>query len=701
MDPDYFAADFPGKCSIPLMLMKYLLRLALAFGLLSTIPGGSSGVFAQDTMFTYQGCIQDGGTNFTGAGLFQFALVTSSNANQTATAVATNPVSTFITTINVTFGGSGYVTAPAVTIFGGGGSNATATATISTNGVVTAITINPGGNGYGYTNTPTVTIAPPPPDITYVTYWSNDGTSSAGGEPSAEVSVGVTNGLFTVVLGNTAIPNMAAINAALFNQPNLQLLIWFNDGVKGFAVLSPAQNLTPAPYSVFAGSASNLLGNLPATQLSGALASSVLPVSPEFSGTVSAESFSGSGTNLTSLDASSLTSGTVPLAQLSGITSNQLDAATWALATNLNGGNAALASNLVSGVIITNAVVTNSIFAGNGGGLTNLNAAQLTSIGNTNIDVAGNFFIGPAGNATMIGVNNTALGGNALVANTNGTDNTAIGLNALNQNTGGNNNTASGAYALQDNTNGNNNTAYGLRTLYTNTSGSYNTANGSYALYANISGNNNTALGVNALVNNTNGSGNIAVGFGALGTNASGSYNIALGYGAGGLIIGSSNIDIGNVGTATDIDIVRIGSSQTETFLSGAVYAGTVALTSDRNAKDAFDAINPQAVLARVSALPITEWQYKTDTEGSRHIGPMAQDFHAAFGLNGGDDRHISVVDEGGVALAAIQGLNQKVEVEDRRLAAENADLKRQNDLLEKRLERLEQLINTNNDAAK
>jgi hypothetical protein len=508
--------------------------------------------------------------------------------------------------------------------------------------------------------------------------------------------------LFTVVLGDTTIPNMAAISAALFNQPNLQLLIWFNDGVKGFAALSPAQNLTPAPYSVFAGSASNLLGNLPATQLSGALASSTLPVSPEFSGTVSAESFSGSGTNLTSLDASSLTSGTVPLAQLSGITSNQLDAATWALATNLNGGNAALASNLVSGIIITNAVISNSVFAGNGGGLINLNAAQLTSIGNTNNGVAGNFFIGPAGNATMAGVNNTALGVNALVANTNGTDNTAGGLNALYQNTVGNNNTAHGAYALQNNTNGNNNTADGVRTLYTNTSGSYNTANGTYALYANISGNNNTASGTYALWYDTNGSGNTAVGSGALGTNTSGSYNIALGYGAGGAITtGSSNIDIGNPGFAADTNIVRIGSSQTATYLPGTVYAGTVALTSDRNVKDAFDTINPQAVLARVSALPITEWQYKTDTEGSRHIGPMAQDFHAAFGLNGGDDRHISVVDEGGVALAAIQGLNQKVEAGDRRLAAENTELKRQNDLLEKRLERLEQLINTNNDAAK
>ena len=46
----------------------------------------------------------------------------------------------------------------------------------------------------------------------------------------------------------------------------------------------------------------------------------------------------------------------------------------------------------------------------------------------------------------------------------------------------------------------------------------------------------------------------------------------------------------------------------------------------------------------------------------------MAQDFHAAFGLNGGDDKHISVVDEGGVALAAIQGLNKKLEEKDKEI---------------------------------
>ena len=64
----------------------------------------------------------------------------------------------------------------------------------------------------------------------------------------------------------------------------------------------------------------------------------------------------------------------------------------------------------------------------------------------------------------------------------------------------------------------------------------------------------------------------------------------------------------------------------------------------------------------------------------------MAQDFHAVFDLNGMDDKHISVVDEGGVALAAMQGLNQKLDEK----GLEIQTLKHQNDLLGQRLNDLE-----------
>jgi type VI secretion system secreted protein VgrG len=92
--------------------------------------------------------------------------------------------------------------------------------------------------------------------------------------------------------------------------------------------------------------------------------------------------------------------------------------------------------------------------------------------------------------------------------------------------------------------------------------------------------------------------------------------------------------------------------------------------SSDRNLKQDFAPVNPQAVLARVAALPVQTWSYKAQPD-QKHLGPVAQDFHAAFGL-GADDVSIATVDESGVALAAIQGLNQKLNEKD----AEIQDLK-------------------------
>lgn len=87
---------------------------------------------------------------------------------------------------------------------------------------------------------------------------------------------------------------------------------------------------------------------------------------------------------------------------------------------------------------------------------------------------------------------------------------------------------------------------------------------------------------------------------------------------------------------------------------------GTFVSASDRARKENFQPVDPAAVLEKVAALPISEWNYKEDP-ASRHVGPMAQDFHAAFGV-GPDDQHIATVDADGVALAAIQGLHRKVE---------------------------------------
>lgn len=251
---------------------------------------------AQNTAFTYQGRVTSGGAPFSGVGQFKFALVTSTNANQRATATA-NLSGPFVVSYNVTSGGTGYITPPAVTIFGGGGSGATAHATIS-GGVVTSVL--PDSAGSGYTSAPTVAIAPPPANISFTSFWSNDGTSVAGSEPSAAIGVPVSNGLFTVVLGDTTLPNMAAIEASLFLQPRLQLRIWFNDGVNGFAALQPPQDLTPAPYAVVAGS---LAAPVSSANLSGTYSSAVnfQNASNTFAGT-----FAGNGGGLSNVSAHAL-----------------------------------------------------------------------------------------------------------------------------------------------------------------------------------------------------------------------------------------------------------------------------------------------------------------------------------------------------------------------------------------------------------
>ena len=94
-------------------------------------------------------------------------------------------------------------------------------------------------------------------------------------------------------------------------------------------------------------------------------------------GNVTAVALVGNGANLTSINSSNLT-GTIPLARLSGISSNQLDLATWQEATRKDGGMAALATNVVSGIFITNATITGSVFSGNGADLTSINSSNLT-----------------------------------------------------------------------------------------------------------------------------------------------------------------------------------------------------------------------------------------------------------------------------------------------------------------------------------
>jgi hypothetical protein len=621
---------------------------------------GINPCLAQDTTFTYQGHVTVNGTSFNGTGLFKFALVTSTNTSSQATATA-HLTGGFVTSVSVDFGGSGYATAPTVTFSGGGGSGAAATATVS-GGAVTAITVNNAGSGY--TSAPAVTIAPPPDNISFVTFWSNDDTSVNGSEPAAAVSLGVSNGLFTVVLGDTSVPNMTAMDASLFAQPNLQLRIWFNDGVNGSVALRPVQNLTPAPYAIQALNANNandLLGELSAAQL-----------------TSIGNTNGGAGNFFLGLSGNPTMSG-------SANTANGVQA----LFSNTNGNN-----NTANGAF--------TLLSNRTGNNNTANGAQAL-LSNTN------------------GSHNTAVGYNALLLNRSGSSNTALGANALQNNESGSGNIAIGAGAGTAITTGNNNIDIGnagfgnesdtIRIGTTQTKavmlGIHGgaIASSSQVVCVNSQGLLGTVAGGGAVLD-----GNFQIGIGAGdyrrltlgGGNSSGFLygsfprwgdGIHLGYNyyadAGGAnrvinLDGATSrlsVGYGSIVLATG----GVGASPTTERLvvntSSVTVNGTFNNNSDRNAKQDFAPVSPSQILDKVAQLPLSEWSYKDDPT-TRHIGPMAQDFHATFNI-GTDDKHLAPIDEGGVALAAIQGLNQK-------LNEKKAEIEK----LKLRLEKLEQFIN-------
>ncbi len=99
---------------------------------------------------------------------------------------------------------------------------------------------------------------------------------------------------------------------------------------------------------------------------------------------------------------------------------------------------------------------------------------------------------------------------------------------------------------------------------------------------------------------------------------------------------------------------------------------------SDRNMKAGFVPVRPEDVLNGVLSLPLSTWHYKFDTADIQHIGPMAQDFKAAFRV-GADDKHIFQIDGDGVSFAAIQALSHKLDAlsdSQRQLESENVALR-------------------------
>lgn len=220
-------------------------------------------------------------------------------------------------------------------------------------------------------------------------------------------------------------------------------------------------------------------------------------------------------------------------------------------------------------------------------------------------------------------------------------------------------------------------------------------------------GYNNTALNTYSTV--AGGQDNAAAGqFSAVpgghDNNASGSYSFAAGR--------HSRADDSGAFVWADSGTATVASPGANTFTvraSGGVWFGTTSTpaiasgrfintstggylstggawtdSSDRDAKTGFRAVDARAVLDGVIRLPLSTWSYKAEP-GTRHLGPVAQDFHAIFGV-GADDKHIAPLDSAGVALAAIQGLYDLVQEKDARIDAQEERITE----LEERLAKLE-----------
>ena len=92
------------------------------------------------------------------------------------------------------------------------------------------------------------------------TYWSNDGSSTAGSQPTAPVTLSVTKGLYSVLLGDTTLTNMTALPSSALDYEDVRLRIWFYDGSHDFQLITPDQRLVAAPYALLAAKATSTTG---------------------------------------------------------------------------------------------------------------------------------------------------------------------------------------------------------------------------------------------------------------------------------------------------------------------------------------------------------------------------------------------------------------------------------------------------------
>lgn len=308
----------------------------------------------------------------------------------------------------------------------------------------------------------------------------------------------------------------------------------------------------------------------------------------------------------------------------------------------------------------------------------------------------------------------TAAGDNALNPLSTGAGNVAFGANALSQNTSGYSNTALGNSALRSSTTGTNNIAIGESSgvqlisgsndIYIGNQGAGSAESNTLRIGAGGVQTKTFLAGVRGVVPAQNDGQPVVIdSSGQLGNvpnifiNSAGlSFGNSLGqmlnlwgtqYGVGiqnGALYSRSDDSFFWYGGGTHSDAkadagggtMFMSLNKLGLLINGDVFGKSFNSTSDRNVKENFADINARDVLKKVVALPLHTWNYRDDEHKVKHLGPVAQDFHAAFNI-GPDDKHIAMVDADGVAIAAIQGLYQMLQEKDAVLRAQGEEIAR------------------------
>jgi Chaperone of endosialidase len=245
-----------------------------------------------------------------------------------------------------------------------------------------------------------------------------------------------------------------------------------------------------------------------------------------------------------------------------------------------------------------------------------------------------------------------------------GTRNATAGVNAMVG--GGSGNNAGGNYSTVGG--GSLNNATGIASAIGG--GSNNAASGNGSLVA--GGGNNTASAWYSTV--AGGFNNVASGNGSMaaGERAKAVHANSFVWG------GSAALDSASIAAG---DFVAFAPAHVRFYTGPAGAAGCVlssasgwACSSDRQLKTNIKPVDPVSILRHVAAMPVSRWNMK-DMPGVTQIGPMAQDFFAAFHL-GASDKMISTTDAQGVAFAAIQGLNQLMSEKDTRIEKQESRIR-------------------------